>query len=143
MKVFLSVAAVLFLTVGCSSVKCPDAGSKAIQSENISRGEEIVQAVVDTDFQKFSRAAQDLPEFPERERGEFQESCKRLQEKFGTPESFRYLGELETPLLHNQLYAVRFIRRGNDGGKVANEQLFQIIFAKDNNQLKLVGMRFI
>lgn len=132
--------AVIAMTLwGCSAVKQP-AGSVPAA---VSRSDAMVQAIIDSDYQKFADAAQELPELPEKEENEFRNSCKQLTEKFGTPNSFRYLGELKTPLLINRLYAVGFVRRNSDGKAVEHEQLFQIVFAGENNKFKLLGMRFL
>ena len=132
---WLFAAATLCLA-GCASPEIP-----ADVSPDGGRGEKIVRSIVDADYTAFARAAGEADRAPDAK--EFAESCRGLDRNFGKADSFRYLGALETPLLVNQLWAVRFIKGGGNGKKVAHEQLLQLIFGREDDQLKLLGMRFI
>lgn len=142
MKNILFLISLMLLAAGCVSQNDGTGVVRPVSAAGI-RGEEIVQAVIEADYSKFAKAAEELPDIPEKEKMEFQKSCRRLTESYGVPGSFRSLGELKTPLLINQLYAVCFVRKNKEGKKIEHEQLFQVVFGQENNKLKLLGMRFI
>ena len=101
----------------------------------------VVKGIVAADYGMFAAGANEKNNKKDEEN--FIRSCRELEENFGKMEAYRSMGELETPLLINQLYAVKFIRTSADGKKVAHEQLLQLIFSVDDKQSKLLGMRFL
>ena len=139
MRSCLSVIMLLLFGAGCAeNISSTETAPLAVVV-----GSEIVSAVVEGNYKSFAKAAENSAEMPEKEELEFRKSCARLIEVFGQPESFRYMGELKTPLLINQIYALRFKRKQSSGKWIEHDQLFQLIFEKNNDRYKLLGMRFI
>ena len=139
MRNFLFLAILVLMGAGCAE-NMPRAEALP---QVLLQGTEIVSAVVKGDFKRFAKAADEAAELPEKEEAEFRKSCAGLTEKFGQLESFRYMGELKTPLLVNQIYALRFKRKQSNGSWIEHDQLFQLIFGKTEDQYKLLGMRFL
>ena len=129
-------AGMMLFLAGCASPVPP---ADSFPEEG--RGERIVGAIVAADYHAFAEAAGETDNVPDAEA--FTASCRSLTEKCGKAASFRYLGSLETPMLVNQLWAVRFVRKGDGGKAVAREQLLQLIFGRDEHKVRLLGMRFI
>ena len=116
------------------------------EEENPARehGRKIVAAVIAGDYERFMQDSGEKSRNPEQDAQDFKNSCKQLSEQFGTAESFRFLGELQTPLLTNQIYAVRFIKKSKGSrDAITHEQIFQLILGEENGSPKLLGMRFI
>jgi len=139
-KVFLFVISLLALLIfcGCRSTG-GDGASPSVTTTG--QGEMIVKGIISADYDMFASGANEKSNKTDEEN--FIRSCRELEENFGKMEAYRSMGELETPLLINQLYAVRFIRTSTDCKKVAHEQLLQLIFSVDDKQSKLLGMRFL
>ena len=122
---------------GCASVE--NAGDTSPVQQ---QGSQIVQAIIAENYKDFIKGANDSS-VAGNDAESFIESCKQLENTYGKPGSFRYLGELQTPLLVNQLYAVKFKKTGANGKYVDHEQLLQLIFGNENGSYKLLGIRFI
>ena len=136
-----TLLAALF-AAGCSTVTT-SLGDNAQDNAVLQQGSMIVKAIIDENFRKFSEGANEVIT-ENSDADSFLASCKQLQETYGKAGTFRYLGELQTPLLVNQLFAVRFSKKGADGKTVEHEQLLQLIFGRENNgSYKLLGMRFM
>jgi len=136
----LTLFTIVFIS-GCASKSFqPSPGDDQVRQQ----GEEIVSAVIAADYERFVAGSGDKSDNPEQDTADFKRSCRQLTEQFGTAESFRFLGELQTPLLINQIYAVRFIKTKNgNSGNIEHEQMFQLILGKQDGKYKLLGMRFI
>lgn len=138
MKKYIPFYAMLFLVVtGCASV---------VQEEEVvsveQQGTRIVQAIIAENYKEFIAGANDASAGGN-DAESFLASCKQLENTYGTPGAFRYLGQLQTPLLVNQLYAIKFKRKGENNKIIEHEQLLQLIFGQDNGKYKLLGMRFM
>ena len=106
------------------------------------QGRGVAQAIADGNYRKFAQSSGEGENIPDEQA--FIDSGKKLEQNFGKIISFRFLGELKTPLVANLLYAVEFQHTNKNGNKTAHEQLLQLIFRKeDNESYKLIGMRFI
>ena len=140
MKKIISPALLLLtlLTAGCHVVIEEDVPSIPVQQQ----GSQIVRAIISENYKEFIAGANDTA-IGGQDAENFVTSCKQLEETYGRAGSFRYLGELQTPLLINQLYAVKFHRKGADGKNIEHEQLLQLIFGMENNNCKLLGIRFL
>ena len=135
-KAGMFFAAILLAAAGCTSPAVP---AEPLTDEG--RGEAIVKSIADADYRAFAGAAGETDNAPDADA--FAVSCRELTGKCGKVDSFRYLGSLETPLLVNQLWAVRFVRRNGEGRTIAHEQLLQLIFGREEHKMRLLGMRFI
>ena len=142
MKRFFFFSAIILLT-GCATtsevitVSAENGNPPAYQ-----QGSQVVQAIIAANYQEFAAGASENAD-DAMSADNFMASCKQLEELYGKAQSFRFLGELQTPLLVNQLYAISFKRVGTDGQTIEHEQLLQLIFGQENGKYKLLGMRFM
>ncbi len=134
-----AVTLVSLLLCGCAGTKTNAAG--AANNDMQQRGERIVCAVINGDYQEFLRAANEPEIVGDAEK--FAASRDNMIRQFGTPEKFRYLTNLQTPLLINQLWVIDFCRKDNDGKKICRQQLLQLLFGEKDDSRQLLGMRFI
>lgn len=129
--------AVAILICSCRSVE-----TLSKQPENATeQGGCIVSGIVTANYAMFAAGTKEKGNEADEEN--FVRSCRELEEHFGKMKSFRPIGELQTPLLINQLYAVKFSRMASDGKVVEHEQLLQLVFGRESDQIKLLGMRFL
>ena len=105
------------------------------------RGEGIVAAIVTGDHGRFAAAAREPEVSGDAER--FRKDRETIIRRYGQPTGFRFLTDLQTPLLVNQIWVVDFVRRDRDGQEIRQQQLFQLIFGEKDRHMRMLGMRFI
>ncbi len=132
-------AAALALICGCAGQRAVVSG--AGENRYQQQGERIVAAVVKGDYQEFLQAANEPETVGDAEK--FAASRENMIRQFGTPESFRHLTDLQTPLLINQLWIIDFCRKDTKGKKICQQQLLQLLFGEKDDTRQLLGMRFL
>lgn len=125
---------------GCSTNPAKKDNSGQFDELSI-RSMAVMQAVVDGDYPAFACNAGEMVN--DCDADNFVRSRENLILEFGNICSGRLLGELQTPLLSNRIYAISFEKNGSDGKKIRHEQLLQLIFSKEKGDCRLLGMRFI
>ena len=105
------------------------------------RGEGIVAGIVAGNYSQFAAAAQEPEIAADAEK--FRKDREEIIRRYGKPVDFRFLTFLQTPLLVNQIWVVDFVRRDREGREIRQQQLFQIIFGEKDQQMRMLGMRFI
>ena len=138
--IFLSI--ICAVLTGCTALPPAVSSSKPVdQVAAMVIGEKIVGAIVNGNYREFARYTGETVDI--KSQNDFEQSRWQIEKSMGNFNSWRYLGTLQTPLLVNQIYAVKFVRKGSYGQKVEHEQLLQLIIGYQDQQYKLVGMRFI
>ncbi|MBE6366225.1 MAG: hypothetical protein E7053_10880 [Lentisphaerae bacterium] len=140
-KIFLYLT--ILLISGCASTTETITVSTGTTPPPVyQQGSQVVQAIIAANYQEFAAGANENGT-DAMSADNFMASCKQLEELYGKAQSFRFLGELQTPLLVNQLYAISFKRLGANGETIEHEQLLQLIFGQEDGKYKLLGMRFM
>ena len=135
---------VLWLFAGCTALPVE---KKSIQQNNaedsgaLKQGAMIVEAIVKGDYRSFVKNSGENAAVKDNK--EFDSSRKQMEKSMGKFKSWRLLGTLQTPLLINQIYAIKFAKKSSYGKDVEHEHLFQLLFGMQDDHYKLIGMRFI
>lgn len=142
MRHVLFFSAMLFIAGCTSTTEVLSISDTQATPPAYRQGSQVVQAIIAANYQDFAAGASESSQ-DAMSADNFMASCKQLEELYGKAQSFRFLGELQTPLLINQLYAISFKRLGADGQTIEHEQLLQLIFGQEDGKYKLLGMRFM
>lgn len=107
-------------------------------------GEKMLAAIQKDDYDAFTAAydSRDKQLSPE----EFQGSCSNFKKQFGEIISFRYLTELKTPLVDNNLWIVTFERYGGEGKekkRITQELLFRLVTGEIDGMTRVIGLGFL
>ncbi|MBR2344600.1 MAG: hypothetical protein IKA71_02305 [Lentisphaeria bacterium] len=124
--VFIFVGVVLVLLCGCVSAVQNSKNSESGKVLEIAMGERLIVAFQKQDVKAFYK---EVPPEVQSVWGtkEFEFECKKLKERWGEIDSFRYLTELEMSPTHQHVWAVRFKHRNLKGEFVYREVLFVVL----------------
>ena len=105
------------------------------------QGESIVMAIQAGDYRQFLQAANEAERNGDAE--QFKRSYEKLTGSFGKITGFRFLTNLQTPLVINQVWVLDFVKFDQQGREVRRQLLLQLLFGEQDGAMRLIGMRVI
>lgn len=145
-KLFLPLAAAVLCLASCAPLRADsEAAAAEPKTETPTfrmKGETLVAAFCDDDAERFLNAL--TPEMRRKFKEEhFDAIRKEMRKTLGEPESFVYLTELETPLVHPMIWKVRFLKENENGGSSVHEALFRVIVGNADGKDLILGFGFL
>ena len=105
------------------------------------QGEGVVTAIQNGNYDQFVQSANEKRSGDDQKK--FIESCKNLTDKYGQITGFRFLTNLQTPLVVNQIWRLDFVKFDKNGKEVPRQMLLQLIFGNRDGAFRLLAMRVI
>lgn len=150
------VAGALLFAAGCTTVTEVDTGKEfsvitAEEEQELEKtgrqyGEEILQAIRDTDYELLTRhmMKEHLKDVSE---ADFRKSCENYRKHSGEQHGAAYLGSMRNgPLVRVYVWKVEFTKQGKDqdGEEITlvYDKLFTTVVAKSDGQYYVLGFRF-
>ena len=156
------------LMAGCCSGKtdcgkdaCPDNDSKCSREQRRSicadvvevpamevkdacrdMAEAMLKAIKKADYELFVNALPEGCEVPVTAE-EFEASSAVLEGQFGDLVDYSFLTELDTPMVHNQLWKTTFHRKDSEGNPVSQELIFRFVTAERDGCNQIIGFGFM
>lgn len=135
--------------VSCTSMKSAMAdndstmNSENVESISIKIGNKMLDAIRTENYDAFSAAydSRDTKFTPE----EFKTSCEKYRNQFGEIKSFRYMTQLQTPLVQNNIWVVTFEREAGQGKEketITQQLLFRLVTGEIDGMTRVLGLGF-
>ena len=133
---------ILFFANGCASFAQNEVAEKLIQSTPDARGEKLVAAFVSDNDKTFVEL---LPaELQKKFNSEqFESFRQQLAAELGNPVSYRYLGNVEHPLLQIEIWNIRFQRTDAQEKIVSLEAPFRVISGSIDGRKQIISFNFL
>ena len=136
-----AVSGTLLLLLAISG--CAATGGTGGGDSGIPPGQALLEALQDDDRQAFFSA---LPEELRSYFGEeqFNDMLGYLRQNLGEPVSFKFLAELEHPLVEITIWQVNFERRAELAeGVIRQDSLFRVISQEIDGERKIISFNFL
>ena len=144
---FFSLVIIGGLCSGCRTVTTGERGyapptEAADHEETRKLGDGILQALRERDYRKLhENIPGDLAENVSEP--DFLLSCRKLDDKFGKLQDFRFLTALETPAFDNLIWSSDFLKTGTNGKPIRRQLLFRVVTMRLDGKTKVVSFGFI
>ena len=149
-------AAIMIFCSACfhSSVKMEagsDSASISIQSSKekdpsfqaaLQQGNALLKAIQEEDFESYEMLLNQSIR-SDVSRDGFLESCKKVEEQFGTITNYQFICPLKMPLMQNLVWRVDFVKKDEQGNLLEYQLLFRIVFGTIDGKVEILGMGFI
>jgi len=133
---------ILFFTNGCASVSQNEVAEKSIQSTPDVSGEKLVTAFGrDNDKTFLELLPAELQKKFDTE--QFKRFHQQLAAELGKSVSYRYLGNVEHPLLQIEIWNIRFQRTDAQGKLVYLEAPFRVISGSVDGRNQIISFNFL
>ena len=142
----LAVAAGV-LCAGCRAVPSGEDGGIPSAAGNdraasVKLGDGILNALRERDYRKLrENIPGDLGEHMSEP--DFLASCRKLDDKFGKLQDFRFLTALDTPAFDNLIWTADFVKTGTNGDPLRRQLLFRVVTKHLDGKTKVVSFGFM
>ena len=110
-------------------------------SKEIMIGETILKGLQDNDFRILKPLLENGPMKSVVEK-DFKSSEENMKQQFGELKSYSYLAELQTPMVRNLIWKVKFERKGSSGKMIGQEILFRLVTGSSDGKTVVLGFGF-
>ena len=143
----LAMIAAGVLCAGCRAVSTGEHGGIPSAADNdqaasLKLGDGILNALRERNYRKLrENIPGDLGEHMSEP--DFLVSCRKLDDKFGKLQDFRFLTSLDTPAFSNLIWTADFVKPGANGDPIRRQLLFRVVTMRLDGKTKVVSFGFI